>query len=422
MAEREQLTPELISEENRNALDVGNDAVEPRQEQAPLAERGDAPVEEKPKAPVRGSKFDEKRLAIYEKARLAREPEEGDTTADEVSASRDRMFGKNVETHSDRVASRNDERGEIQPPAQQQQEQPPAAKRKLKVNGKEVELDQEQVDAYAQKALAADTILDQAKRDRAEARTLLEELRAAKATHATDAELPVASRTAPATIPDDADLADIVDKIQVGDPKEAAAALHKYGAEIEKRILDRLGNIDETIATQMEIVTETAQRRRETTDTLRSFGDSNPEFRNSPALQAALAQEAAQTMRNRMFEIGVEPETLDRMKAERRMNDIEVTAFAYRTLQQQGYQLPAHPDILKESAASLRKQFGMVTPQTQQQPQIPVDTREREERKRALATQPRRATVPSAIDAQERSREDVRKQAIQQMRKARRGR
>ena len=422
MIERE-LSPETIADENRNALDVGTDAVEPRQEQAPLAERGDAPVEEKPKAPVRGSKFDDKRQAIYEKARLAREAQDDDTTAEEVSASRDRMFGKNVETHADRVAGRNDERAEVQPPVQPQQHlDAPQAKRKLKVNGKEVELDQEQVDAYAQKALAADTILDQAKRDRAEARTLLEELRAAKATHAPDAELPVASRTAPATIPDDADLADIVDKIQVGDPKEAAAALHKYGAEIEKRILDRLGNIDETIATQMEIVTETAQRRRETHDTLRSFGESNPEFRSSPALQAALAQEAAQTMRNRMFEIGVEPETLDRMKAERRMNDIEVTAFAYRTLQQQGYALPAHPDILKESAASLRKQFGMVTPQPQPQPQIQIDTREREERKRALATQPRRATVPSAIDAQERSREDVRKQAIRQMKMARRGR
>lgn len=424
MTERE-LTPEQISEENRNALDVGNDAVEPRQEQAPASERQDAPVEDKPKAPVRGSKFDDKRQAIYEKARLAREAQDDDTTAEEVSASRDRMFGKNVETHADRVASRAEERGEVTPaPAPtQQQEQQTAAKRKLKVNGREVELDENQVEDYARRALAADDILGQAKALKREQQQILEELRSARTVQSADVETP-ATRTAPkpASTPDDTELDEIIDKIQVGDPQEAKAALEKYGTALEARILDRIGNLDETIASHVELVNENTRRREQTHETLRSFGENNPEFRNSPALQAALAQEAAQTMRSRMFEIGVEPETLDRLKAERGLNDIEVTAFAYRTLQQQGHQLPAHPDILKESAASLRRQFGMVTPQPQPQPQPAVDMREREERKRALATQPRRATVPSAIDAQERSREDVRKQAIQQMRKARRGR
>ena len=43
------------------------------------------------------------------------------------------------------------------------------------------------------------------------------------------------------------DLSEIIDKIQVGDPKEAQEALQKYGNAIEERILSKIGNLDETI-------------------------------------------------------------------------------------------------------------------------------------------------------------------------------
>lgn len=400
--------PQQIAEENRNALDLGSDNVEARQpEQRPAGEPAKEDEAEARK-PVIGSKFDDKRKAIAEKAKQLRD---GDPEIeDQIYATRERMFGKNVERP--------------EPVANQPEPPQPAPKRKLKVNGQEIELDEAQVVAAAQKALAAGDILEQAKRDRAEAHTLLEGLRAAKANQpAAEPSRPSPQPTADTRPEDEAELDEIVDRIQVGDRKDASAALKKYGDAIIDRVLERIGNLDETIASQVAIVNENTRRQQNTADTLRSFGDDNPEFKESRSLQAALAQEAADTMRAKMFALGVEPQTLETLKVNRGMNDIQAVSFAYRALQENGHELPSHVDILTESAAAIRKQFGMPE-RRQPAPLSPanINVQDRQERKRAMTPQPRRANTPPNTEPHERSREEVRRLAVRQMKMARRGR
>ena len=210
------------------------------------------------------------------------------------------------------------------------------------------------------------------------------------------------------------DLSEIIDKIQVGDPKEAQEALQKYGNAIEERILSRIGNLDETIQTQIETVNENRRRQELTHRTLSSFGENNPDIASNRTLQAALAQEAADTMRSEMDKLGVRQETLDALKRQHGMSDQATIAFAYRTLQEKGYTLPTHAEVLDGSAERLRKTFGLQAPR-REQPQSDVMSK-RLERKRVMSPQPRRASTPPSLDRKERSIEDARREAVRQMR------
>ena len=403
--------PQLIREENRSAMDVGNDAVEPRVErrdQAP-GEGGEGGEDRAPI--VRGSKFDEKRKRIAEMARAQREK---DDDFEVVLPSR---FSERIETREDRVAARDGNADPQPTPAPA-----PQPKRKLQVNGKEIEVEESQVIALAQKAMAAEGILDHAKAARAEAQELLAAVRDARENPPAPAKGQEETEVRQEQLPAGMDLSEIIDKIQVGDPKEAQEALQKYGNAIEERILSRIGNLDETIQTQIETVNENRRRQDETIRTLSSFGERHSDIASNRTLQAALAQETADTMRAEMDKLGVRQETIDALKAKHRMNDVQVTAFAYRTLQEKGYQLPSHAEVLESSAGKLRKSFNLPEPR-REQPQTPSNVmQERTERKRMMSPQPRRASLPPSLDRKERTVEEARREAVRQMRAHRRGR
>jgi len=421
-----ELSPDVIAEENRNATDLVADDVEVRGGDAVSREAPEAAEAPESRGPVVGSPFADKRKAIYDKAKRNREPAEGESEFISIPPEREKeFFGERVETRGDREARRATERGEVvQPPVQHQEQSQPPAKRKLTVNGREVEVDDKEVVALAQQAMAAGNILDVAKGLKRELEQSLDEVRKARQ-HPAEPEEASTTREAPQGHQlADAELDDIIDKIQVGDPSQAKEALAKYGASIEQRIIDRIGDLKTTIADQVTIVNESNSRRHETLTTLRTFGEENPEFQNSPALQAALATETTNTMRNRMFDIGVTEESLDRIKTEHKFSDTEAIGYAYRTLKLKGYDLPDHGAVLSESAESLRKQFGMQprpqpTSETRQQQ---FDPSQRDALKREIITQPRRANVPPNADTQERTREEARLSAVRQMRAARRGR
>ena len=137
----------------------------------------------------------------------------------------------------------------------------PQPKRKLQVNGKEIEVEESQVIALAQKAMAAEGILDNAKAARAEAQELLAAVRDARENPPAPAKGQEEREVRQEQLPAGMDLSEIIDKIQVGDPKEAQEALQKYGNAIEERILSRIGNLDETIQTQIETVNENRRRQ-----------------------------------------------------------------------------------------------------------------------------------------------------------------
>lgn len=411
---------ELIERENAEATghEPGAEDVSTRQSEdgkEPGGEGGEQ--EQRKELPVKVGLFADKRKAIAEKARQMREEanagaESGVADGEEVDP-RLRQFGRAGEQEAQR---RREEAGDDD----RTQQQPPA-KRKLKVFGREIELGEDEIAAHAQKSLAAEQILEDAKQKRLEAEALLESLKAARENQ------PPAKKDSDTsddpkpdtTADDDKELDEIVDHIQVGDPQAAKEAAKKLIARAKQEALKEIGNLDEVIPTRMAEINEAEQRRRDTRETIKSFNDDNPDFKASVPLQAALAVQAADTMRQELYGLGVKPETLDGLKAKHNLNDTQVVGFAMNILRQEGHQVSSHGAILTRSAAALRKQFGMPEPQRRQEQSDTNFSAERRERKQALAPQPRRAGTSVAHEQQERSREEVRANAIKQMRAAR---
>ena len=430
---KEQSDEDIRAEDRASQVaDLGTDEIETRSKAEPQGQEG-AP-QEKPEAkePVKvGGKYEDKRKAIADKAKALRAGNNPELES-EVAKARKRMVGHNVgspqiiEDAVDDAVDDTVEQVEDKPVVK------PATKHKLKVHGREVELDDAQLLAAAQKAVASDDILDEAKRARSEARELLESVRAARADQPTQAQ-PQKPQPAQATPADDVDMDEVIERIQVGTPEAGIAALEKFGDRIERRLLAKIGNLEEVIANQVDQVTETRIREKETRDIIASFGADNPEFAASKALQGALALETADTMRVFMRDIGVEDGVLARfmekaMVENPQMNEAQAVGAAYRFLQTKGHELPSHGEVLNAAAVSIRKQMGMPEKTPAAVKPAPRETTQnttsqhvqlRTERKQVMQTQPRRASVAQSLEAQEQSRDDARRKAVEQMRASR---
>jgi hypothetical protein len=360
-----------------------------------------------PAAPkVRG--IDDTRARLYEaaKARRAQDDDFKPYASDEEER---KAFGKHVETSFDRDQARNPE---------PEPEAPAPTRRKLRVQGREIEVSEDEVTALAQQAAAAGDILGKAKAIRANFQSKLEALNAQQAATMARGQQ-TSQQQAPSpedTKPGDDELDAIIDSIQVGDKAEAAQALEKYGHRLEARILQRFGDLDTRIADTTRTLAENERRQNESNAVLQEFSRENPEFDKNPSLAYALYAETLSTMRNLMAEMGVDNQTFENLKRQHGLNDESVIGYSYRHLQSQGYQLPNHGDLLRQSAQRLRQAFGL----TQQQ--SAPDLSQRVARKEAMAPQPRRANVaPGAANA-EANINDTRREAVRQIKMARRGR
>lgn len=414
-------------------IDDVRDLVAPADSAEPVAERVAATppvveaVKEEKKEPLIGSPFQSNKNAAVEAYRRDREPKEGaaefQALPDAVEKTR---FGANVETRADREAKRDEQRNP--PPAHQAAEPvvetPQVVRRTLKVQGRDVELTQEQIDAFAQQAYAAGDIVARAKQMRSEAAQLLETVqKQAVANHsqpAADGSRP--QQTQPEdTKPGDDELDEIIDRIQVGDRHEAKAALKKHGDLIERRLEERIGDldarIDDTIRTR-EQNDRTAKQTREVWD---GFVTAEPAFKKNAALQTALIAETVSQMKSELLNLGVREELLDGYQRENGLSEADVVGKAYRDLLGKGHNLPSHGDILKQSAKSIREGLGFRDPAPTPQV-VSYDPAERVERKRVLTPQPRRANVAAGSEADEASREDRMREAVRQRKAYTRGR
>lgn len=371
------------------------------------AEDTTAPVE----APVeRRGKYDDSRQKLYEKADRAREETEEFPL---YTPEREKfIYGKNVETRADREARRaGQDNGDDDIDAQIDQQQP--VRRKLKVNGRELDLTEEEIIAEAQKSLAAGDILNQAKGARAEAMNYLQTLR--RAQEEADASRPQQRDAAPqapqqATIPDDDDLDSLIDGIQTGDLETARQSMEKYGERIKRQVLQQVGNVDERIDATIRVREQQQATKQRFDEALSSFQQEYPEFLNSRAVQMALATEITQTMRNNLEHHGM---YLDVNEPPERVS------LAYRQLQDNGAAVPDFGTLMRTSATSLRQQFGMPDRvQTPPRNEPPIQT-DRVDRKRQMGQQPRRATVNPSTNTQEQDITTTRRQAIAEMRAAR---
>lgn len=412
-------------------LATPGDFVEPATERA---RQEDAPkVVETPKEPVEGSPFNEKRMSIAEKVRAQRQAKLDDPGIEIPEDMAHNYGGRKAETRGDRQRQAEEAKDRMVDPAANA-DLPAPARHKLKVNGRDVEVNDEQYRSLAQKAAASEQILEDAKLARAQAQQRLAEVERLMADHSRTVQPQPAPANAPAedTKPaTDDELDAIIDAIQVGDRKAAGEALKKFGADVGQQVLERarseLGNLDERIAAtiqQNEVKSRVADESRRVVE---SFASENDDFGpTAPARRhAALFEATVDVMRENLFAIGVRPETLQNIAREKKLAPQAMISFAYSEMTKLGYPLPKHDVVLKTAATKVRSDFGMSAPATKA-PARDTSTfvAERTERKQAMPSQPRRANTAPATDAptNAQNRLESRKNAVAQMRASRRGR
>jgi hypothetical protein len=385
-------------------------------------------VKEEPKAPREGGLFDDKRMAVAERLKAERRASDAAPKIEIPEEMERRTVGPNVATREDRIRTPED----AQTAAHVQAEDIPApARRKLKVNGQEVEVDETQITALAQKALASEGILEDAKLARAQAQSRLAEVERLMADHSRSVQQqPVpanvkAEDTKPAT---NAQLDEIIDRIQTGSLEEGAEALTKFGDQIIAKAKADLGDVDARMTATIRHEQENERIRADTQKTLDSFISDNPDFTQSQRRLEVLFESSAEVMRDNLFAIGVKPELLQGFAQSKGLAPQAAISVVYRQLRSEGHQLPDSAKVLATAAEKVRADFGMPAPRREQPAPVKQDNTafvaERVERKQAMAPQPRRANVSPGGEPlkSEQNSDDRNREYIRQMRSVRRGR
>lgn len=303
---------------------------------------------------------------------------------------------------------------EEEPPAPPAAEQPPAqpTKRKLKVNGQEQEYTEEEVIALAQKAAAADDILEQAKERLAESKRVLETTRV-HVSRQNPAEEPAPT----ATETDDGDgqqnpadpLKEAIEQIQYGDPDKAKEVLGKTIAEVATAAVKQVSWEDRVQA-------DVASDLRAHDDFVKKNEDLAKDPRAAKLIRAELLDGYAEDLRK----IGVPDDKIP--------TDATQLANLHRGHKLRGAQVRSVSKLLEDAGNSVREFAKIGAPRQETAPQRPTNPNpervqvnlNRDDRRRAIPQQPQRANVqPAQTNTAPASQMDSRKAAVERAKAAR---
>lgn len=341
---------------------------------------GDTPAGEtqiqEARKPIQRSPQDDARLAIAARfKRDADRPFDGDFTNPE------NIYGEAGHVEAEEVDPEPSIVGEV---VQEivAAEQPKT--RTLKIRGQDVVMTEDQILAAAQKTLAADTYLE-------DARKLLEEAKQIKAERAgRDPQHPEGQSS---TQDDGQDIdpqsrthhpasetKEIVEKIQFGDPDEAAALLDQLidkraGKRAEEGHVERLFNND------------LAKSQK----ALKDFRDANPELDNDEIAAQIIEANMYKIYREELLSLGLDEAKLPKTNAE--------LANWHRLQRIHGFAVSDTPKLLTEAKARLDKWRGPsnapkpAANSAKPAPRLEVNVN-RTERRAAIPNQPTRASLP----------------------------
>ena len=303
----------------------------------------------------------------------------------------------------------------------QQQDEPapaPSPKRKLLVRGQVVEMTDEEVLAAAQKTLAGDSYLDDARRILDEAKTIRAERRGLDPQHPEGDDEPHGNEPDRESQPDrearthGPDLKALVEKIQFGDPDEAAKALEEYGEAIAARAETTASRVADEGHVRRLFNNDLAKSQQE----LAAFRDANPDLATDPLAASAIEQLVYGKYREDIVGLGVDESQIP--------TDPKELANWHRFYRINGYEVSKTSDILskaKDTFLNWRQGGNPTTQQAQQSkgsPRVAVNV-DRTERRQAIPQQPTRAVAPRRDAAQPPTVEQSRKNAVSEMRKSR---
>lgn len=284
---------------------------------------------------------------------------------------------------------------------------------KLKVLGQDIELPEEEVVAQAQKALAGDAYLNDAKRKATEANEILE-----KAKRGASSRPDQGDRTAqdpPEPDPSDPQrsdqnddgLEDVVDKLQFGTREEAAAELRKVLAKAKPAAMD---------PEQMEEVVLRGKMRdyaTEATRKFKAFEADNPDLAKDKNARAVMATMLADGYREDLERIGVPKERIPEG-----LEQLEVFHAYYSVT---GRDTRSPDQLLNSSKDRFVKWRGPAggtqqqktdPSQSRQQPRVVVD---RTARREGIPTQPARAAAPQQAAPSDTRQDPPRSAAVRKL-------
>lgn len=402
-----ELTEEMRAEQQdrQNELDaaVGVEGGEGEREQEPQRDGGDEndrqPAAKEKTKPVQMSPQDLKRQQMIDRFKRpdADRPFDGDMTKPE------NLYGDVAKEALEADPELPEPGVPVQPKAPQAQQ---PQKRKLLVRGREVEMTDDEILAAAQKTVAADTYLD-------EARALLEEAKKVKAERAgRDPQHPEGQDRTQDEVQDsdtrdrsqhpENDLAAVVEMIQYGDPKEAAEKLAKaIDTAADKRANE--GHVARLVQNDL------AKSQQD----LKAFVEANPDLARDEIASNVIENSVYKIYRDEIKALGVDEAQIPQ--------DPKQLADWHRLYRVHGHAVSRPAEVLNKAKATLETWRGTSTKQPAApakgaaRVQVNVD---RTERRAAIPQQPSRSVAPRQ-DAAPVAQDSSRKSAVQEMRRAR---
>jgi hypothetical protein len=300
-----------------------------------------------------------------------------------------------------------------QEPEPAAQNEPQKKTYQLTIRGKVVEMSEEEVLARARKVEAADSYLE-------ESRQLLEEAKAIKAERTGRSSQPHEGENNTQddgqdhdqpdqrSRPHGPDLKAIVEKIQFGDPDEAAQLLAEAITQTATESATKAandGHVQRLIANDL----------KRSQDELKAFRDANQSLAGDEIAEQVISNQVLKIYRDEILALG--------MDAKQIPADPKTLADWHRFYRVNGHNVSKTSDILnkaKDAFLTWRGDAPTKKPpaESRGEPRVKVNV-DRSERRQAIPQQPTRAVAPRRNEAPPPTVEQSRKNAVQEMRKSR---
>lgn len=289
---------------------------------------------------------------------------------------------------------------------------PVSKKHTLIIDGKPIEMELDEIIRTAQKNVAADNRLEEAKR-------LLQEAKAERSRASehpptngkTPSGQPDQSRAQaePENQPDEAEAAErrkhLAERIQVGDADEGAEVLKELHQDIRKEVLAEIKR-DRALTTQPEEVDRRVEARfaeREIKAALADFSKDFKDVLDDPKLKLVAITQVADEMRKDLRSIGLSDEHLAPVG-----DNVQALASLHWQARNNGHKVRTYAQVLTDTGTEVRTWRGGGTPINGKQPLSPkqptppakddsAKVQARIAQKRAAPQQPRPAGVRGTV-------------------------
>lgn len=340
--------------------------------------------------PIRHSPQDDVRMSIasrFRRPEAEERPFNGDMTDPENAYGR---FGRDGDDDDDAAVAAAEAGGEdLSDIDDQRQAARQPAKREVIVRGKKMLLSDEEILAAAQKTLAGDTYLEDAKSILAQAKEIRAERTGANRQHPDGDQVGAQDELDPA-LDDGAQHpeplpVELVQKLQFGDPEEAAKELAEY---IDRRSEKKAATAVHSSGVERAFDQDLQRSQK----ALKAFTDANPDLANDELAAMAIEKGMYDLYKEDILKLGLTTE--DKLPT-----TSKELANWHRFYRVNGYEVRPTKDLLEASKAKFLDWKGVKpAPQQQQRqaktaPRISVSV-DRDARRAAIPLQPSRAAAP----------------------------